>query len=507
MGRYKALFVALLHFIMFFGFLPQMLQIIENPGITAVSLYDGFLYPFFQADGLAVSMGILISGLGGLIALYTYHYMNAIKYQNIFYSIFLIYTLMMLAFVFSNNMLFSIIVLEAASILYFFLMVINQSKAQSLKSLMRFLIVNGLIALFLFSGIIWIGENAGSYVHSVWCSLRDELTNENIYIPALLLIIIGSMLKSIQIPFKYWKPGDQHAIFPVSAYGHSVTVGISGIFLLARLNPVLGSTTYWMYILSTAGIFFMLTGAYLALRKTNIHSILSYTTINAMGILLLLIGINTPLSLKAALLFFFVHAFYKSTLYLVGGLIRKKTNIEDFRTPAGLIKSFPVTFIVTLLAALSMAGIPPMLGFLSKELIYEAKIYLPGISSGILLLGVIANIMMVAVAFMLVYKIFIGNLHLSKRKKHTVSFLSVIPMLIVLLNLIFGLFPGLLGKTLVENSLQSVYSNSANVHLIMFEGFNDIFWLSSFTTIAGLLLTWILINYQHKNSIPFAPSA
>ncbi len=248
-------------------------------------------------------------------------------------------------------------------------------------------------------------------------------------------------------------------------------------------------------IIPLIGVVTMLIGSYFAITQTGLKPILAYTTINALGVLVLLIGIDTKLSMKAAILFLIIHAFYKATLFMVAGMIYKKTGTMEIDKLGGLRKYMPITFIITLLAALSMAGLPPMLGFLGKELIYEAKIQSPGIANLLLIFGVASNMLMIAVSLFLVFKVFLGDSKSFKtipNEKGPGFWLG--PLILVSLSLFFGLFPSTLGSTLVESALSILREEDIYVKLKLWHGFNDVFFLSLFTVILGFSLLFLLIK-------------
>jgi multicomponent Na+:H+ antiporter subunit A len=269
----------------------------------------------------------------------------------------------------------------------------------------------------------------------------------------------------------------------------------AGFYLLVRLNPALGGTSEWTTIIPAIGILTMLTGSYFAITRTDIKAILAYTTINALGILILLIGIDTKISVKAALLFLFVHAFYKASLFMIAGVLEKRTGTRDIERLGGLIRYMPLTFAVTLLLALSMAGLPPMLGFLGKELIYEAKVQLPGLGVIILLLGIVSNILMISISLLFVQRIFLGRKRRYETRPHEKGGLLLAgPVFLALLSLFLGLVPGLLGRSLIESALEIIHPDDFSVKLKLWHGFNQVFFLSLFTVLAGILLFLILNN-------------
>jgi multicomponent Na+:H+ antiporter subunit A len=311
--------------------------------------------------------------------------------------------------------------------------------------------------------------------------------------------LLGVITKSAQFPYHFWLPGAMQAPAPVSSYLHSATMVKAGVFLLARLNPALGGTEEWLIIIPIIGVLTMLTGSYFAVTQTDLKGILAYTTINALGVLVLLIGIDTNASLKAAILFLFIHAFYKATLFMVAGLIEKKTGTRDLSKLGGLIKLMPVTFVFSFLALLSMAGLPPMLGFLGKELIYEAKVQSPGLGSIILVLGVISNIFMIAVSLFFIRKVFLGKQPVYDKQPNEKGFSFLIgPAVLALLSLVLGLAPGKLGSALVEPALEIIAIEDIQVKLKIWHGFNTVFFLSLGTVFAGFALFFAMVN---KNSL------
>ena len=450
-----------------------------------------------RLDSLSLIFGLLITGIGSLIFMFSRSYMKHYSGRGRFSIFLFLFSGAMLGLVFSGNMILLFIFWELTTVLSFLLISFFHEKVEARKAAFQSLFLTGFGGLSLLAGIILLGTVVDSYSISDWILQADQIRESPKYLPGLILILLGAFTKSAQFPFHFWLPGAMQAPGPVSAYLHSATMVKAGFYLLARLNPVLGGTTEWIYIVSLAGIITMLLGSYLSITQKDIKAILAYTTINALGVLVLLMGIDTRLSIKAALLFLFVHAFYKAALFMVAGMIEKKTGTRDISLLGGLRKQMPLTFLVTLLLVLSMAGLPPMLGFLGKELIYEAKLQLPGISGIVLVLGVISNIFMVAVSLLFVSRIFFGSAGQTPKPANEKGFLLIIgPALLALASLFLGLFPHLLGSTLIESALAYIYEQDVEVKLKLWHGFNDVFFLSLFTILVGVSL-FILI-YRRK---------
>lgn len=451
----------------------------------------------FMLDGLSMMFSLLISGIGALVFLYARAYMKDYGNTGRFYFFLFLFSGAMLGLVLSGNLIQLFIFWELTTFLSFMLINFFHEKEEARNAAFQSLFITGFGGLSLLAGILLLGSVVDSYSVSDWILRASEIRDSPAYLPGLILILVGVMTKSAQFPFHYWLPGAMEAPAPVSSYLHSATMVKAGFFLLARLNPVLGGTAEWTFIIPLVGVLTMLTGSYFAITRTDLKSMLAYTTINALGILILLMGVDTKLSIKAALLFLFVHAFYKASLFMIAGMIEKKTGTREIGLLGGLVRYMPFTFLITLLVAFSMAGLPPMLGFLGKELIYEAKVQLPGIGAVILLLGVISNILMVAVSLLLIYRVFLGRPAAFPKIPDEKGFLFLVgPGLLALLSLFLGLSPGLLGSTLVQSALSVVHAEGVEVKLKLWHGFNEVFMLSVMTVLLGVGLFVFMVRKQ-----------
>ena len=449
----------------------------------------------FTFDGLSILFGLLITGIGGLVFLYAHAYMSHYEGTDKFFFYLTVFSASMLGLVFSSNMVLLFVFWELTSILSFLLISFFHEKDTARKAAFQSLFITGAGGLSLLADIVLIGSITGSYEISQWIDKANLVRESNLYLPALLLILLGVFTKSAQFPFHFWLPGAMQAPTPVSSYLHSATMVKAGVFLLARLNPVLGGTVEWTHIIPLIGVITMLVGSYFAIAQTDLKAILAYTTISALGVLVLLFGIDTKESFKAALVFLYVHAFYKASLFMLAGYIDKKSGTRDINLLSGLAKPMPITFIVSFFALLSMAGLPPMLGFIGKELIYEAKVQSPGIASLVLILGVLSNVLMVAVSAFIIFRIFIGKKVQSPKPLVEKGVLYLVgPVVLVTLSLILGVNPEILGN-LIESALGVVHNEQTMVKLSLWHGFNEVFFLSLFTVLSGVFL-WGVIRFN-----------
>lgn len=449
----------------------------------------------FSLNGLSLVFALLITGIGTLVFLYASAYMRSYEGTDKFYFQLFLFGGAMLGLVLSANLIQLFVFWELTSFLSFLLISFFHKKEMARKAAFQSLIITAFGGLLLLTGVLLLGSVVDSYSVVDWLEGAQTIKNSGLYLPGLLLILAGAFTKSAQFPFHFWLPGAMQAPTPVSAYLHSATMVKAGVFLLALLSPILGGTIEWTYIITLVGVTTMFLGAYFSITQTDLKAILAYTTISSLGILVLLIGIDTTLSIKAAMLFLFVHAFYKAALFMVAGFIDKKTGTRELSKLGGLYKHMPITFVISILALLSMAGLPPTLGFLGKELIYEAKIDSPGIASLVLILGVAANTLMVAVSMYFMFKVFLGKEGAYPKQPNEKGFLYLLgPGVLTLLSLLLGLSPAVLGDELVEPALSSIRKEMIDVELKLWHGFNDVFLLSMLTVILGMIIFIVALN-------------
>ncbi len=468
---------------------PREATIIE----TSLGFLDGMEF-IFRIDGLSLIFGLLISGIGFLVVLYASYYMAKYERQAHFFAYLVLFMAAMIGLVFSDNLIALFIFWELTSVASFFLIGFNHHEDKSRQAALQALLITGLGGLCLLLAVIMIGNITGTYQISELIARNIHLGNHPHYYLILALVLLAAITKSAQFPFHFWLPGAMQAPTPVSAYLHSATMVNAGVFLLMRMYPVMGGTLVWKYSLMLTGGITMFLGAFFSMGQKDLKRILAFTTISALGTMVLLIGIDTSDSLKAALVFFIVHGLYKGGLFMVAGIVDKSTGTRDISVLASLWKPLPVTTIVTTLALISMAGLPPMLGFIGKELIYEAKIQLPGLSWLVLPLGIGANIMMVAISATLFFEVFWpSKKEMQTPVKHTEKYFSYTflagPIVLALGGLVLGIAPRILDYP-ISNALFFMRSHSIDVHLSLWHGFNQVLLLSVLTVLSGVIVFW-----------------
>ena len=444
----------------------------------------------FHLDGLSLLFSLLITGIGSLVFLYAAPYLKGHRYLDRFYAYLSLFMAAMLGVVLADNVLLLFIFWELTSISSFFLIGFNNDNAASRKSSLIALGVTGGGGFLLMAGLILMGHLSGSYSIQEMLTTNEFLKSHTLYGLILTLIFAGALTKSAQFPFHFWLPGAMKAPTPVSAYLHSATMVKAGVYLLARLQPVLGGTDLWMYPLVAIGGITMLYSAFHSIFRTDLKGILAYSTIAALGMLVFLIGIGTAESLLAASVFILVHALYKASLFLTVGVIDHETGTRDVAQLSGLRKVLLPLAIAGLLAGLSSAGLPLTFGFIGKDLIYEATLHTTGILSlAFTAVAVLTNIFLLCAGFLAGIKPFTGSLpdrYTNVHLPHPLMWGA--PLLLAILGVILGCAPGLADAALLNPAAKAMYQSAIDSPLKIWHGFNIVLLLSGTTLLLGTLL-------------------
>ena len=452
-------------------------------------------------DGLSIAFGLLISGIGALICLYANTYFHGKPQRSRFLCYLLLFMSAMLGVVFADNIIVLFVFWELTSIASYLLISFDQHKQQARDAALQALLTTGAGALALLAGLILLGNAAGSYRISDIIS-TPGLTDHAHYTAIMILVLAGSATKSAQFPFHFWLPNAMAAPTPASAYLHSSTMVKAGIYLLARLNPALGGTDFWFYALVSFGGATMLVAGWLALRQTELKPILAYSTVLALGMLVLCLGVGTPLAIKAFKVFLFVHAFYKAALFMIAGNLIHETGITRFEELRGLRKIMPYTAAGALVAALSMAGLPPLLGFVGKESVYEALLYAPAGTTILVAVAVLANVVNVYVAVVVGILPFWRKNEAKALASHDTSMgMWIGPGVLGVFGLVSGLFPGLMGKVILAPGIGTVLGEDLDVKLKLWHGVNTAFLLSLATLFLGMVLIALRFPWRRFASL------
>ena len=423
-------------------------------------------------DGLSMLFVLLVSGIGTLIVLYTGYYMAGDPSVGRFYMALFIFMGAMLGLVLAENILTLFVFWELTSISSYLLVGHKHEYAEVRRGAQMGLLitVGGGMAMLL--GLVLLGSVVGSYSISAIIAAADTLQASPLYGPALLLICLGCFTKSAQFPFHFWLPNAMQAPTPASAFLHSATMVKAGVFLLARLHPALSGTPLWATTLSVVGMLTMLVGAVVALRKDDIKGLLAYSTVSMLGTMVLLAGIGGPDAPAALASIILAHALYKGALFMLAGVVDHEAGTRKLSELGGLRRVMPRTFVLTAIAALSMAGFPPLFGFVAKEeLLYAAtdSALPPWLGLTALAVVVLSSTLGVLAAWRLVGGIFFGPLGSGVKPKAHEAPLGMLvgPGALTLLSvaLPFGLLPALSG--LLQPTVQAIAGAGTKIELYL----------------------------------------
>ena len=443
----------------------------------------------FVMDGLALAFALLISGIGTLVLLYANAYLAGHEHWWRFAGYLFAFMLAMLGIVTADDLVSLFVFWELTTITSYLLIGFDHASEKSRRSALQALFVTGAGALAFLAGIILIYAATGTL--SIAELNAMGLQDHPLYLPILILVLAGAFTKSAQVPFHFWLPNAMAAPTPVSAFLHSATMVKGGVFLLARLHPALSGTEAWLWTLTLFGGVTAVFASLVALKQTDLKQTLAYTTLMALGTLTLLLGQSEPYAITAFATFLVVHSLYKAALFLAIGCVDHGTGTRDARVLGGLLRPMPVTALAAGLAALSMAGLPPFLGFIAKELMYAASEYA---AVGIWVLGgflFAANALMFAAAGIVAFRPFWrparGEMPV---KPHEAPWdMLAGPVILALLGGVFGWWAVLVEGNLVHPVVDAVSGGALEPRgLYLWAGVNLPLYLSLATFGAGLVL-------------------
>lgn len=461
-----------------------------------------------RMDGLAALFVLLILGIGLLVILYAQYYLAKEEALGRFYSLFLLFMGAMLGVVLSDHLLQLVVFWELTSLSSFLLIGFNHQSREARGGAAMALTITGGGGLALLAGCLLLGQIAGTYRISALLHMGDLIRAHALYVPTLLLILLGACTKSAQFPFHFWLPRAMAAPTPVSAYLHSATMVKAGVFLLARLFPVLSGTDLWFFAVGGAGLLTLLYGAYHALFQHDLKGLLAYSTISHLGLIVLLFGIDTPLAAVAGVFHLINHATFKASLFMAAGIIDHETGTRDMRLINGLWGYMPRTAALAMVAAAAMAGVPLLNGFLSKEMFFAETLHLSALGPArwlAPLAATLAGVFAVAYSARFIHDVFFNGQprDLPKFPPHEPPRFMQLPVVILVGQcLLVGIFPGLtVAPFLALAAGDMLGAPLPDYSLAIWHGFNAPLAMSLVALIGGLGLysarRWLFALHHH----------
>lgn len=399
----------------------------------------------FRLDGLGLLFSLLILGIGLLVVLYAYYYLPESDRLGRFFTLLLLFMSAMLGIVLSENLLLLVIFWEITSISSFLLIAYKRDHDSRLSARMA-LAVTGGGGLALLAGAILLGNMVGSFELSTILAEGAAIAEHPLYAPMLILILLGAFTKSAQFPFHFWLPSAMSAPTPVSAYLHSATMVKAGVFLLARLHPALSGNDLWFLIVSSVGAATLVYSAYMAVHGNDFKGLLAYSTTSHLGLITLLFGLNTPFSVIAGVFHIINHAIFKASLFMAAGIVDHECGTRDMRRVNGLARYMPITATLAIVAAGSMAGVPLLNGFLSKEMFFTETVSHPlfGDYPWLLpLFATLAGILTVTYSSRFIHDVFFNGdpVDLPRQPHEPPRWMRAPVEVLVVLCLLVGIFP------------------------------------------------------------------
>ena len=483
----------------FIGLLTNLPQVLRGELVTARVDWMPELGLNFtlMLDGLGFFFAALILGIGLLIIAYGRHYLSRDDHMGEFFTYLLLFQGAMVGIVLSDNILLLLVFWELTSLSSFLLIGYWKHLPEGRQGARMALTVTGMGGLAMIGGMLILGQIAGSYDLSVILQNRELIQADPLYLPALILILLGCFTKSAQFPFHFWLPHAMAAPTPVSAYLHSATMVKAGIFLMARMWPVLSGTPEWFVIVTTAGLVTMVLGAVIALFKHDLKALLAFSTISHLGLITMLLGTGTAFGAMAAVFHILNHATFKAALFMSAGIVDHEAHTRDIRRLGGLRTLMPITFGIATIAALSMAGIPLLNGFLSKEMMLEEATHtvLFGNPWLVPVLATVGSLFSAAYCFRLIGHTFLGPVRDDyPAKPHDPNAgMWVPPAILVSLVVIIGVAPFLV-EPFVKIVTASVLGEAAAVpdkYIKIWHGLVPALFMSIIAVLGGLVLMFV----------------
>jgi len=478
-------------------------------------------------DGLSLLFSLLITGIGSLVTLYSIFYLSKTKERiGRFYVYLLLFMGAMLGVVLSDNLISLYAFWELTSLSSFLLIAFWHQRERSKYGALKSMMITVLGGFAMLAGFVLLYVITGTYGVRDILDRAGDIAADPLFVPAMLLVLLGAFTKSAQFPFHIWLPDAMEAPTPVSAYLHSATMVKAGLYLVARLTPVFGGSFEWFWLVSAFGLATLFWGSFQAVKQTDLKAILAFSTVSQLGLIMCLLGLGSAalayggeasdvyvLAMTAAVFHLINHATFKGALFMVAGIVDHETGTRDIRRLGGLAALMPITFTFALVGAASMAGLPPFNGFLSKEMFFAGVLNASNMNFfsmetwGTLfpIVAWAASVFTFIYCALFVVRTFLGKMkpEALPTKPHEAPLgLLVPPAVLVSLVVVFGLFPDIASYSLIEPALASILpsllapGDHFHVHISFWHGWTTELFMTIGVVAIGSLLYWQLRRWQ-----------
>lgn len=473
-------------------------------------------------DGLSLVFSLLITGIGSLVGLYSIFYLSKSEQLYHFYCYLLLFMGAMLGVVLSDNLLVLYGFWELTSVSSFLLIAFWHHRKASRAGARKSMLITVAGGISMLAGFLMLYEMAGTLSIREIIEKVDLIQDSALFVPTLVLILLGAFTKSAQFPFYIWLPDAMEAPTPVSAYLHSATMVKAGIYLVARFTPIFGSEAIWFWLVTGVGLFTLFWGSFNAVKQVDLKALLAFSTVSQLGLIMSLLGMGSVAiylgysaetmiytqAAFAAIFHLINHSTFKGALFMMVGIIDHELGTRDIRRLGGLMSFMPLTFTIALIGSLSMAGLPPFNGFLSKEMFFAATLHIHDASVfsldyiGILIpiIAWVASVFTFIYCLIIVGKTFFGDVksHLLDKHPHEAPIgMLISPYILIVLVVGIFFFPNLLGQYILRPAMASIYPSFSSIEELTptihaWHGFSPELWMTIFVIIAGILLYRLL---------------
>ena len=481
-----------------------------------------------RMDALSWLLALIVTGVGALVMFYCrWYFRDSKEGLGQFSAVLLAFAGAMYGLVLTDDLVVLVMFWEVTSVLSYLLIGYYHRRGASRRAALQALLVTTLGGLVMLIGVVLLVVQAGT---SSISTILAEAPTGAIVDASLVLILVGALSKSAIFPFHFWLPGAMAAPTPVSAYLHAAAMVKAGIYLIARFSPVFAIAPPWRPIVIALGVFTMLLGGIQALREVDLKRILAFGTVSQLGLLTVVLGFGTRDAALAGLALLLGHALFKSSLFLVVGIIDRQLSTRDIGELSGVGRQAPVLATFSIIAVASMAGIIPTLGFVGKEgalaaLLDEAQGGSPG--GLVALIGIsLGSVLTVAYGVRFVWGAFWTKkdaagqtLPRTEWPDPPMGFLAA-PILLSGLSVVAGFAAPLLDHAFAPYadtappSTPGVPAPAHPAHLELWHGFEPALWISLGTIALGALLFTVMqvttarssAGLWRKRLLPFTAS-
>jgi len=466
-------------------------------------------------DSLSLIFSLIITFIGFLVVLYSVYYMSKREALHNFYTYLMLFMGAMLGIVLSDNLLVLYVFWEITSISSFLLIAYWYQRRRSRYGAQKSLLITVTGGFAMLLGFIMLYAASGTFSIREMIGMADQIAGHALFVPAMLLILLGAFTKSAQFPFHIWLPDAMEAPTPISAYLHSATMVKAGVYLVARLTPIFGGHSEWFWIVTLIGIITLFWGSFMAIKQHDLKALLAYSTISQLGLIMSLLGVGSMAlydgygghsllfsgAVLAALFHLVNHSIFKGCLFMVIGILDHETGTRDIRKLGGLMGIMPVSFTLTVIGAFSMAGLPPFGGFLSKEMFLAGilNVY-RSMESWLVILPAaawVASVLTFIYCMILVFKTFTGSYHperLDKTPHEAPPGMLVSPAILALIVIALFFFPNFLSYSILEPAMHAILPDVLapgerfEAHISPWHGFSAELFMTIGIVVFGVLL-------------------